>query len=431
MHIYFLGIGGAGIGPLAQVAQQAGFEVSGSDKQHSSYIDYLKEHGIEDITISTSSDVVKEAHKRKPIDWLVYSSALKMEQIGVNQLETVKTLGIRSTKRDEFISEFIKLKKLKMIAVAGTHGKTTTTAMLVWLFKQIKQPISYLVPAKISFGEMGNYSDNSQYFIYEADEYDRNFLAFSPHLSVISGVSWDHHEIYPTREEYISAFKQFISQSNKCVLWEEDANYLKVGGDSLLIQSAGQDLTDLQLKGMYNRKDAWLAITAVKQIDNVDEARLIKMVNNFPGLSRRMEEIYPSLYSDYAHTPDKIRGAISAARETANEKHQRLIVIYEPLTNRRQIHMINDYRDSFNGADHIYWLPSYLAREDPKDRIVEPSELIAKLDNPRIAEPKIRNEHLFDLIKTHLDQGDMVVAMAGGGGGSLDDWLRDNFTPLE
>jgi UDP-N-acetylmuramate--alanine ligase len=140
-----------------------------------------------------------------------------------------------------------------------------------------------------------------------------------------------------------------------------------------------------------------------------------------------MELIYPGLYSDYAHTPEKIRGAISAASEMASEKGQKLIVIYEPLTNRRQIHIINDYQDSFKGAEHLYWLPSYLAREDPKDPIIKPEELIAKLTDPSIAEAAQRDQSLVDIIKDHLAKGDMVVAMAGGGGGSLDDWLRDNF----
>lgn len=428
MHIYFLGIGGAGIGPLAQVAYQAGYSVSGSDQQNSSYLIYLKKHGLKDIVISQSKDVVALAHQKKPIDWLVYSSAVPMGQIGADQIKQAQSLGIKTSKRDQFIVEFLKQTGLKMIAVAGTHGKTTTTAMLSWLFKSLNYPISYLVPAKLSFGEMASYDQTSQYFIYEADEFDRNFLAFYPYLSVISGVSWDHHEIYPTRAEYIAAFKTFIDQSQSTILWSKDAEYLEVKpGDNRLIQSENQDLSSISLKGLYNRRDAWLAVASVAKLTNQTTDKLIKIINQFPGLSRRMEEIYPGLYSDYAHTPDKIRGAISAGREIANEKHQRLIVIYEPLTNRRQIHMINDYDGCFNGADYIYWLPSYLAREDPKERIIQPSELIAKLDDPSIAEPRQRDQQLKDIIKTHLAKGDMVVAMAGGGGDSLDDWLRDNF----
>jgi UDP-N-acetylmuramate--alanine ligase len=428
MHIYFLAIGGAGIGPLAQIAHEAGHQVSGSDQQNSSYIDYLKARGITDITIGDSVEVIGSAQERSPIDWLVYSSAVSMNETGQKQLEAAKNLGIKCTKRDDFINYFITENNLQLIAVAGTQGKTTTTAMLAWLFTSLNIPISYLVPAKISFGEMGTFNKDSKYFIYEADEYDRNFLSFAPKLSVITGVSWDHHEIYPTREDYKAAFNDFLNKSQQTVIWSSDVEYLNTDNKNLLVQKDDQEeLSQIKLKGQFNRRDGWLAVVSLTTLLGVSVDQALDIINQFPGLSRRMEQIYPGLYSDYAHTPEKIQGAISAASEIAAENGKHLIVIYEPLTNRRQIHMIDEYKDSFKGADHVYWLPSYLAREDPKDQIVTPEELINKLTDPNIAEPAERNEQLLQTIKEHLDAGDMVVAMAGGGGNSLDDWLRQNF----
>jgi UDP-N-acetylmuramate--alanine ligase len=426
MHIYFLAIGGAGIGPLAQIAAQAGYQVSGSDFQNSSYIEYLKKSGITDIQITDKADVLKTLNDKNPIDWVVYSSAVAMNVRGLEQIEQAKSLGIRTSKRDEFISDFISSHNLKMIAVAGTHGKTTTVAMMVWLFIKLGLPVSYLLPAKVSFGDMGVYTTDSEYFIYEADEFDRNFLAFYPALSLISGVSYDHHEIYKTRDDYIAAFNQFISQSKKTYLWQSDDNYLKSESTSrVVLNEDDQKIEAINLKGLYNRRDALLAAKALSSIKDIDLDELVAILSDFPGLSRRMEEIVPGLYSDYAHTPEKIRGAMSAAKEIAGSK--KLIIIYEPLTNRRQLHIADDYKDCFSGADKIYWLPSYLAREDPKDRIVEPAELITKLSDPSIAEATSRDDQLLTKIKDHLRDGDMVVGMAGGGGSSLDDWLRDNF----
>jgi UDP-N-acetylmuramate-alanine ligase len=89
--------------------------------------------------------------------------------------------------------------------------------------------------------------------------------------------------------------------------------------------------------------------------------------------------------------------------------------------------MIDDYKDCFKGAEHVYWTPSYLAREDPYQFVLPPSEIIEHLDDPSIAEPAELNDELKSAIQKHLDDGDMVVAMAGGGGGSLDEWLRQNF----
>jgi UDP-N-acetylmuramate--alanine ligase len=430
MHIYFSGIGGAGIGPLAEIAQQAGYEVSGSDKQMTSYIATLKKSGIKDIFIDQSYETISKIHADNPIDWIVYTSALTMEQPDAAELKFAHDNGIKTSKRDELINQIIKDKALALIAVAGTHGKTTTTAMIVWLCHQHQVPISYLLPAKTSFGEMGRYLDHSQYLVIEADEFDRNFLHFNPWLSVISGVSWDHHEIFPTRENYQQAFRDFITQSDQTLIWQNDALYLAFNStkDNLIVQDPENPrINAIKLKGLYNRLDGWLALQTMLRICDVPIEQLIKSLNLFPGLSRRMEQIIPNLYSDYAHTPEKIRGVMSVAQEIAQETNQNIVVIYEPLTDRRQHFMINDYKDCFKNATQVYWIPSYLAREDPNQRILPPSELIAHLSDPTIAQPAVRDEGLKRALDAHLTKGDMVVCIAGGGGNSLDDWLRENY----
>lgn len=430
MHIYFSGIGGAGIGPLAQIAKQAGYEVSGSDKQHSAYIDYLKQNGISNIVIGQTEENIAKIHADKPIDWLVYTSALPMENPNAPELLFCKSQNIKNTKRDELLNKILQDKNLKLIAIAGTHGKTTTTAMTTWLFKQLNIPVSYILPAKTSFAEMGYYDENSQYFIYEADEFDRNFLSFSPYISLITGVSWDHHEIFKTRDDYKDAFKEFIGQSQNIYIWQEDYDYLdypdRPSGANILNDN-DENIEAIKLLGKYNRRDGWLASQAAAQIAQKDATQLISEVSGFPGLSRRMEKISDNLYSDYAHTPEKITGAMSVAKEMSKENNQKLVIVYEPLTNRRQHYMKDDYKNCFDGADKLYWVPSYLAREDPDQEILEPQELIKRLANPEIAEAMQRDEVLLGAIKKHLENGDMVVAMAGGGGGSLDEWLRKNI----
>jgi UDP-N-acetylmuramate--alanine ligase len=426
MHIYFSGIGGAGIGPLAQIASEAGYAVSGSDQQDSQYVGYLKKHGISDIRVGQSYDGIAADHAREPIDWFVYSSALPADH---PELRFCREQGIKVSKRDELLNLILSDKGLDLVAIAGTHGKTTTTAMTTWLFKQSGQPVSYLLPAKTSFAEMGEYEPRSRYFVYECDEFDRNFLAFEPRISLITGVSWDHHEIFPTREDYQAAFREFIGQSDHSLIWQEDADYLGVrGGDGIdVLDSAEPKIGEISLLGAYNRLDAWLAVQAVHRATGEPLSTLLGIINRFPGLSRRMEPIIPGLYSDYAHTPEKIRGAMSVAGEMAAGTGQKLIVVYEPLTDRRQHHMMDDYKDCFRGADKLYWIPSYLAREDPGQRVIPPSELITHLDDPSIAEPMERDAALKAAIRKHLEAGDMVVCMAGGGGGSLDDWLREEF----
>lgn len=429
MHIFFSGIGGAGIGPLAMVAQQAGYTVSGSDKQDSQYIQYLKKHGVTDIHIGQTREQIAAAHAKEPIDWYVYSSAVEKEQPNAPEFQFVDEQQIRRTKRDDMLNQILSDKQLKLIAIAGTHGKTTTTAMAVWLLQQLKQPLSYILPAKTSFAEMGHFDPTSQYFVYECDEFDRNFLAYEPHLSLITGVSWDHHEIFPTREDYQQAFNDFVGQSAWTFLWQEDYDYLGLTGTSKLnvLESDHPDIESLKLKGRFNRLDAWLVIQGIHEITKTPIKELIPIMDKFPGLQRRMEEIAPNLYSDYAHTPEKIRGGMSVALEMAADTGQKVVVVYEPLTNRRQHFMIDDYKDCFAGADKVYWIPSYLAREDPDQRVIPPAELISHLADPSIAEPMERDAKLKAVIQKHLDAGDMVVGMVGGGGDSLDEWLRQEF----
>lgn len=417
------------MGPLALIAKEAGFDVSGSDKRDSQYIQYLNNHGITSIHIGQTREQMEELHSRQPVDWYVYSSAVAIENPDAPEFLFCREHGITMTKRDELLNYIITEKKLKLIGIAGTHGKTTTTAMVIWLFKQLGIPVSYSVGAKISFGDMGFYDPESEYFVYEADEFDRNFLAFSPHQSLITGVSWDHHEIYPTREEYKQAFRDYITQSEHTLIWQEDAAYLDLDETPgiHIENSADSRIEAVKLAGHYNRLDAWLAIQAVQQLTHHSLDELMGHMELFPGSQRRMEPIAPHLYTDYAHTPEKIQGAMSVALELAAKENQPLVIVYEPLTNRRQIHMLNDYKDCFAGASHIYWTPSYLAREDPHDRIIPPQELIDHLSDPSIAEPAELDDTLFKHVSDHLKRGAMVVGISGGGGGSLDEWLRAKF----
>ena len=430
MHVYFSGIGGTGIGPLALIAKQAGFTVSGSDEKDSRYIGYLRDHGIKDIQIGQTQAQIEALHQKNPIDWFVHTSALADDN---PELAFCRRLGIRSTKRDDLINEILSQKKLKMIAVAGTHGKTTTTAMLVWLFKQLKKPVSYSVGAKISFGEMGQYQPESEYFIYEADEFDRNFLAFKPAMSVITGLAWDHHEIFPTKGEYLSAFDQFLKQSHEIVIWQSDAELLDLLSNSapgIFVESQSNTFIDkIKLIGRYNRYDAWLAVRAVAHLTQESPEKLVGLINDFPGVSRRFEKIADNLYTDYAHTPEKIRGVMSVALETIQKTGQKIVVIYEPLTNRRMHYTKQLHSDVFDGVDALYWVPSYLAREDPNQVLLTPAELIKNLDTPSraVAKAKELDGKLKSAIERHQAAGDLVVGLSGGGSGSLDEWLRQNF----
>ena len=372
MHIYFSGIGGAGIGPLALVAMQAGYEVSGSDKQDSSYITYLKSQGITNIHIGQEAEHIQQAHTNHPIDWFVYSSALPLENPNHPELIFCKDNNIKMTKRDELLTQILHDKNLKLIAIAGTHGKTTTTAMTVWLMQQLGVTFSYLLPAKTSFAEMGAYSEGSEYFVYEADEFDRNFLSYSPELSLLTGIDWDHPDIYPTRDDYNQAFKDFVAQSKATIVWDDDAaraGLAPAEGITTLFKANPLDVT---LPGRVNRENAALVIAGISSILATNED-LEEIMNRFPGVGRRFEKISDHIYSDYAHTPPKIAGALQLGHEVAGDN---LVVIYEGLHNTRQHFIKDDLTTMFDTVKHLYVVPSYLAREDAALALLSPQDLI-------------------------------------------------------
>lgn len=425
MHIYFSGIGGTGIGPLALVAKQAGYEVSGSDKQMSSYIEYLETQGITNVHIGQNAEDIDAVNQSHPIDWLVYSSALPMEDPHHPELVYCQQNGIKATKRDEFLNKILEDKDFGLVAIAGTHGKTTTTAMTVWLLQQLHVPISYILPAKTSFAQMGAYTEGSKYFVYEADEFDRNFLSFNPRLSLITGVDWDHPDIYPTKEAYNEAFEQFLQQSEHTVMWQVDVDRLGLNttdGITILDEVS----PDISLLGEVNRQDGWLAVQAVHALTKTPVETLIGHINQFPGVSRRFEQIAPGVFSDYAHTAPKIRGALQLGHEVAGDK---LVVVYEGLHNTRQHFMKDDLVHLFDDVKHLFIVPSYLAREDTSLDLWSPEDLKALMSDQ--AQSHITAAQLdtvlYDSLYKYLLDGNVVLCLSAGGGGSLDEWLRKQF----
>ena len=428
MHIFFSGIGGGGIGPLAQIAKQAGYDVSGSDSQESVNTDLLKKQGI-DFYIGQTTESISQLHARKPIDWFVITSAITRADPNHPELVFAREQGIKTSLRDELLSKIIADQNLKLIGIAGTHGKSTTTAMAIWLFHELGVPIGHSVGAKLPFTPMGQLQNGAEYFVYECDEFDLNFLAFHPYWAIITGISWDHHEIFPTRESYIQAYRQFLGQSKHALLWQKEYDHLQLTPAEKLevITTDAPEIDHIALPGDYNRQDAWQAVLVTHKVTGKPIDELIAIVDRFPGLKQRMELLAPNLYSNYAHTPEKIKGGMLTALELAKPKNQKLVIIYEPLTNRRQHYIKDDYKDCFAGADHIYWVPTYLAREDPSQALLTPEDLIPHISNSEVAEPANLDDDLLAHITQHLQDGDMVVLMGASGGGSADEWLRKHF----
>ena len=413
MNVYFSGIGGVGLGPLAEIALDAGYMIFGSDPKESLMTRQMNERGVV-IGRDQSGDFLASTHNQHPIDWFVYTSALADDH---NELVAARNLGIKTSKRDEFLAHIIKEKNLKLIAIAGTHGKTTTTSLLVWTLKQLDLPISYSVGTTMSFGPSGQYMQDSEYFIYECDEYDRNFLHFNPYMSIIPSLSYDHPDTYPTQADYKSAFRQFLQQSQASVLWQADADYLEAQEANAWCLQPDEEL-DLSLVGAHVRRNATLVLKTLERLGIGDNITNRDAVNSFPGVDRRFEKLADNLYTDYAVHPKEIKATINLARELNND----VVVVYQPHQNVRQHEVSKLYVDSFEQASEVYWLETYLTRENPNLPVLTPQQIIHNVINKDIFHFAELDDELWMTIQNARKKGALVLCM---GAGSVDEWVRN------
>lgn len=407
MNIYISGISGTAMGALALFSKKAGFSVTGSDLRPGAVSDELKKAGICFSTGDQDGSFLQKKYDEGKVDWFVYTSALPKNH---PELLLARKLGLRVSKRDELIAYLVKKLDLKMVAIAGTHGKTTTTAMIIWTCLKLGLPVSWLEGTTLGFADAGKYSKKSDFLIYEADEYDRNFLHYHPWLSIITVVDYDHPDIYPTKKSYKLAFKQFEAQSRKVI--------------------SGVPVQDFELAGEVRRIDASLALSAVQEILHelgVEKPveKLKSILNDFPGAGRRFEKIADGVYSDYAHHPEEVRSTIQIANEEAKRIGAKgVVVVYEPHQNVRQHEVFKNYKDAFLGVKKLFWLPTFLSRENPELRVLTPNDFVRSLSNSEVAEEAKLDDGLEEKLRNYVSEKYLVLLMAAG---PADKWLRELF----
>jgi UDP-N-acetylmuramate--alanine ligase len=416
MNIYFSGIGGVGLGPLAEIAYDAGYDVQGSDTTEGLVTNELQERGIA-VSFSQDGTFLQVSHFENPIDWFVHTAALPIDH---PELVLAQELGIKTAKRDELLAHIISEKQLKLIAVAGTHGKTTTTGMIVWAMKELGIPVSYSVGTTLSFGPSGRFDPASEYFIYECDEFDRNFLHFSPYLSLVTSVDYDHPDTYKTESDYMNAFRQFVDQSDMAIMWQQDGAKIQATADDGWILG-GDEVMDLKLPGAHYRRNGTLAAKAFEYLKISNFASVTAILNSFPGTDRRFERLADNLYTDYGHHPTEIAAMLQLAREISDH----IVLVYQPHQNVRQYEVKNDYTNIFELAEEIYWVPTYLSREDPALPILTPQELTQHITNKQAVHITELDDELWDTINAARQSGKLVLAM---GAGNIDGWLRSKLT---
>jgi UDP-N-acetylmuramate--alanine ligase len=341
--IHFIGIGGAGMSGLALVCARLGATVTGSDRADSSYIRRLREAGVNACVGHDAANLPDGAE-------VVVSTAIAPDN---PELSRAGELGLTVRTRGELLAELCSRKRL--IAVAGTHGKTTTAAMTAWALRALGADPAFFVggevPALGADGEAANAGwGEGEWVVAEADESDGSFLELRPEVAVITNVEMDHHSHWGSVAELRDAFERFVADARVA---EFDAG------------SPGPAELRLAVPGEHNVLNARAALAAIAET-GADVGDAAEALADFPGVRRRLERkgdaAGAAVYDDYAHHPTELRAALAALRGLGGD---RLIAVFQPHLYSRTKAFAAEFGAALSLADEAIVLDVYPAREEP------------------------------------------------------------------
>ena len=435
-HIHIVGIGGSGMSAIARVLlERGGYRVSGSDRSLSDVGKGLAELGA----------AVFDGHRAEQVgdaDLVVASSAVPADNV---ELLAARARGIPVVKRPQFLAWLTR--GYQTIAVAGTAGKTTTTAMIATLLREAGLDPSYIIGGVLPGTGSNAHAGRGPHLVIEADEYDRTFLALQPQIAVVTNVEWDHPDCYPTYGDVQAAFAGFLGRlrpEGVAVACDDDAGARElvaglptgrvwryglgqacdVSATELKRSGLGHEFAlrvggeprghvTLAVPGLHNVRNA-LAACAVAQVLGIADGVVAKALAGFRGVARRFElkgEVGGiTVIDDYAHHPTKIRATLAAAR--ACFPGRTIWAVYQPHTFSRTQALLEEYRHSFTDADHVLVTPIYAARERDNHQ-VSSADLVRGADH---ADMRCVDslEAATDVLVYSLKAGDVLVTMGAG-----------------
>jgi UDP-N-acetylmuramate--alanine ligase len=340
-RLHFIGIGGAGMSGLALVCAELGASVTGSDRSDSSYMERLREAGLGPIVGHDATNLPEGAE-------VVVSTAIGDDN---PELALARERGVEPIHRGALLAQLCAEKRL--IAVAGTHGKTTTTAMLVWALRGLGADPAFFVGGEVPGLGAEREATNAgwgtgKWVVAEADESDGSFLDLKPEIAVVTNIEMDHHSHWGSVAELRRAFDEFTSGA-RVVVRPED--------------------TDLEIKlavpGQHNLLNARAVVVALGEAGFEPDSAAAALAD-FPGVKRRLElkgsRAGVHIYDDYAHHPTEVRAALSALRE---QRPGRLIAVFQPHLYSRTKVFGEEFGAALALADEVVVLDVYPAREQP------------------------------------------------------------------
>lgn len=446
-HAHLIGIGGSGLSAIARLLLESGYTVTGSDRELSPLAVDLQSAGAR-IFVGHEPSQISGA------DFVVRSSAIPNEN---PEVQAALAAGIPVYKRADFLGKLMSGKT--GIAIAGTHGKTTTTAMIAWMLYDLEQD-----PSFIAGGVLGNLGVNAragkgQAFVIEADEYDRMFLGLQPVYGIVTNIEHDHPDCYPTPADFRAAFVEFaalIPKEGALVACTEDMGAIElmaearrmgkrvigyrisadgrtetgegviarslrpndVGGftfDAVMRLSGKVEYVSgiqMLVPGLHNVRNALAALTIAGLI-GLDLKEAAQSLGKFSGTGRRFEvkgqvnDI--TIIDDYAHHPTEIRATLSAARVRYPGK--RIWACWQPHTYTRTSTLFDEFVISFNDADEVLVSEIYASRETKQD--LSAAQVVKAMRHPSarfIAELDDIRDHLLE----NLRPGDVLLVLSAG-----------------
>jgi UDP-N-acetylmuramate--alanine ligase len=443
-HVHFVGIGGIGMSGIAEVLLNLGYQVSGSDLRSTSITEGLVRQGAT-VFYSHAAENVGKAHV------VVTSSAVRRDNPEVLAAEHAK---IPVIPRAEMLAELARLKY--SVAVAGTHGKTTTTSMVATILDRAGYDPTIVVGGLLNTIGSNARLGKGDYIALEADESDGSFLLLSPTIAVVTNIEADHLDHYKDLAEIQSAFLSFVNKVpfyGAAVLCLDDpvvqslipklkrrfvtygtAAQADVSIRDCVTENLGSTFTlrfnggssqkfELQVPGVHNVLNATAAFAATRDM-GVEPSLIAAALKDFQGVGRRFQIKCAgpvTVVDDYAHHPTEIGATLNAAK---SGNFRRIFAIFQPHRYTRTMHLFDDFARAFNLADAVLILDIYPAGESPIEGITTPAlvEKIRSFGHKNVFYAP-NNEMIEAYIAANVQDGDAVIVMGAGSVTKLSDIL--------
>ncbi|MGC9082486.1 MAG: UDP-N-acetylmuramate--L-alanine ligase [Anaerolineae bacterium] len=448
-HIHFIGIGGAGLSAIARVLMARGAVVSGSDLALSPVAEALAREGAR-VYVGHRAENVAGA------DVVIASSAVREDNV---EVQAARAAGIPVLRRAQVLGPL--MEGHIGIAVAGTHGKTTTTAMIATILWEAGLDPTFIVGGTLVGSGVNARAGGGPHFVIEADEYDRTFLGLAPQIAVVTNVEHDHPDCYPTFEDFRAAFAEFVARippggllvacwdhpvaqelgrerqarggrvvfygRERGAAWTARRVHANLsGGTDFYAVRSGRTLGEVRLRvpGEHNVLNALAALAVAEEV-GVPFPTARAALGGFRGVARRFEVKGEAegvlVVDDYAHHPTEIRATLAAARQRFPGRP--IWAVWQPHTYSRTKALLEEFAEAFDGADHVVVLPIYAARES--DTLgVRSADVVARMRHPDARAVGSREEAVA-LLGTEVRPGDVVLTLGAGDGDKVGEWLLE------